>query len=119
MKLTALFTAKRGRAFLQALAAREARNYQFEFLKPTHSLFGYFNRLVDQYTKVLLPSKEMMERVNERTTEGARWRILEEARRHARWESNKRAKDKAREDEKEAERSKCHLFWGLLRERLG
>ncbi|EIN03609.1 hypothetical protein PUNSTDRAFT_77803 [Punctularia strigosozonata HHB-11173 SS5] len=104
MKLTALFTAKRGRAFLQAISAREARNPQFEFLKPTHSLFGYFNRLVDQYTKVLLPSKEMLASVAEKAKEGARWKLLEDARKYAKWESNKRAKDKAREDEKEAEK---------------
>jgi splicing factor 3A subunit 1 len=44
MKLTALFTARRGRNFLATLSAREGRNYQFDFLRPTHSLFPYFNR---------------------------------------------------------------------------
>ena len=28
------------------------RNYQFDFLKPQHSLFNYFTKLVEQYTKV-------------------------------------------------------------------
>ncbi|TFY58154.1 hypothetical protein EVJ58_g6592 [Rhodofomes roseus] len=103
MKLTALFTARRGRAFLAALSAREGRNYQFDFLRPTHSLFGYFNRLVEQYSKVLLPSKEMFAQLSERTQEGARWNELEIARKRARWEQLKREQEKKREDDKEAE----------------
>ncbi|KAH9934890.1 Pre-mRNA splicing factor PRP21 like protein-domain-containing protein [Fomitopsis serialis] len=90
MKLTALFTARRGRAFLASLSAREGRNYQFDFLRPTHSLFGYFNRLVEQYSKVLLPSKEMLAQLKDRTQEGARWKELEIARKRARWEQVKR-----------------------------
>ncbi|KAJ8481239.1 hypothetical protein ONZ51_g6135 [Trametes cubensis] len=104
MKLTALFTARRGRPFLAALSAREGRNYQFDFLRPTHSLFGYFNRLVDQYSKVLLPSKEMLAQLKERTEDGARWKDLEAARKRARWQQLKAEQDKKREDDKEAER---------------
>ena len=33
---------------------REQRNYQFDFLRPQHSLFNYFTKLVEQYTKVSL-----------------------------------------------------------------
>ena len=107
IKLTALFTARRGRPFLAALSAREGRNYQFDFLRPTHSLFGYFNRLVDQYSKVLLPSKEMLAQLKDRAHDGARWKDLEVAKRRARWEQVKREQDKKREDDKEAERSAC------------
>lgn len=105
MKLTALFTARRGRAFLGALSIKEGRNYQFDFLRPSHSLFGYFNRLVEQYSRVLQPPKETLLQLQERAQPGAKWKILEEARAHAKWERNKREKDKMREDEKEAERS--------------
>ena len=31
---------------------REAKNFQFDFLRPQHSLFQYFTKLVDQYKKV-------------------------------------------------------------------
>ncbi|KAJ8699849.1 SF3a splicing factor complex subunit [Pleurotus ostreatus] len=110
MKLTALFTARRGRNFLASLSAREGRNYQFDFLRPTHSLFGYFNRLVEQYTKVLYPDKEMLEQLRERSVEGARWKMLEVAQRHAKWERNKREQDKKRQDDQEAERSESELF---------
>lgn len=44
LRLTALFAARSGRRFTSELANRESRNYQFDFLRPSHSLFGYFNR---------------------------------------------------------------------------
>ncbi|KAI6028332.1 Pre-mRNA splicing factor PRP21 like protein-domain-containing protein [Pisolithus orientalis] len=104
MKLTALFTARRGRGFLAALSQREGRNYQFDFLRPNHSLFGYFNRLVEQYQKVLYPSKEMLAQLHERAQEGAQWKALEQSRKYARWERLKQEKDKKRQDDQEAEK---------------
>ena len=55
LKLTALFTARNGRAFVQRLMQKEAQNDQFDVLQPNHSLFSYFTKLVDQYTKLLIP----------------------------------------------------------------
>ncbi|KZT28566.1 hypothetical protein NEOLEDRAFT_1175869 [Neolentinus lepideus HHB14362 ss-1] len=104
IKLTALFTARRGRNFLASLSAREGRNYQFDFLRPTHSLFVYFNRLVEQYTKILYPSKEALAAIAERANPGDKWKTLEQAKRYAKWEQNKREKEKKREDDREAER---------------
>lgn len=109
MKLTALFTARRGRTFLATLSAREGRNYQFDFLRPTHSLFGYFNRLVEQYNKVLHPSNDQLEQLKERAQGGSKWKILDQARRYAKWQRNKREKDQKRKDDQEAERSECLL----------
>lgn len=104
MKLTALFTARRGRNFLAALSAREGRNYQFDFLRPNHSLFSYFNRLVEQYTTILQPHAERLEKLKERTEPQARWKTLETARNHAKWEKNKREREQRRQDDEEAER---------------
>ena len=118
MKLTALFTAQRGRHFLANLSAREGRNYQFDFLRPTHSLFGYFNRLVEQYTKILHPNNGLLEQLKERTQDGGRWKTLEIARKHARWEKNKREKDKKRQDDQEAERSAFDTYAPLSGLRL-
>lgn len=61
MKLTAQFVARNGRQFLTGLSQRESRNYQFDFLRPNHSLFPYFTKLVEQYTKVLIPPKTLKE----------------------------------------------------------
>ncbi len=32
------------------------RNYQFDFLRKQHPLFLYFTKLVEQYSKILLPA---------------------------------------------------------------
>lgn len=52
VKLTAQFVARNGRQFLTQLMNREQRNFQFDFLRPQHSLFQYFTKLLEQYTKV-------------------------------------------------------------------
>ena len=53
VRLTALFVAKNGRSFMTTLSQRETRNFQFDFLRPQHSLYQFFSRLVDQYTILL------------------------------------------------------------------
>jgi splicing factor 3A subunit 1 len=60
IKLTALFVARNGRNFMNNLAKKEARNFQFDFLKSNHALFGYFTRLVEMYSKLLNPKKDML-----------------------------------------------------------
>lgn len=57
IKLTAQFVARNGKTFLTGLASREHSNPQFNFLKPTHSLFTFFTRLCDAYSRVLMPPK--------------------------------------------------------------
>jgi splicing factor 3A subunit 1 len=42
---------------------KEAKNYQFDFLRPQHTLFQYFSKLVEQYNKVLIPSKAMRQKL--------------------------------------------------------
>ncbi len=105
MKLTALFTARQGHSFLATLSVKEGRNYQFDFLKPTHSLFGYFNRLIEQYTKVLMPTPETLQKLKEQSDAGAKWKMYADAQSHAKWERTKREQEKKREDDREAERS--------------
>lgn len=63
IKLTAQFVARNGQKFLIGLTQRESRNPQFDFLKPTHALFGYFTSLVDSYTKCLMPNKDEIEKL--------------------------------------------------------
>lgn len=65
MKLTAQFVARNGRQFLTSLMSKEARNPQFDFLKPAHGLFNYFTKLVEQYTKILIPSKESLNKITQ------------------------------------------------------
>ena len=67
VKLTAQFVARNGRQFLTNLMNKEQRNYQFDFLRPQHSLFQYFTKLLEQYTKVLIPPKDLLKKLGEET----------------------------------------------------
>lgn len=59
IKLTAQFVARNGGPFRTNLMNKESRNPLFDFLKPQHSHFTFFTRLVEQYTKILLPAKDV------------------------------------------------------------
>lgn len=64
VKLTAQFVARNGAQFLDKLMMREQRNYQFDFLRKQHPLFAYFTKLVEQYSKVFIPQKVVMKKIN-------------------------------------------------------
>ncbi|KAK3096249.1 hypothetical protein FSP39_024939 [Pinctada imbricata] len=69
VKLTAQFVARNGRQFLTNLMNREQRNFQFDFLRPQHSLFNYFTKLVEQYTKILIPPKNLQEKLQKESAD--------------------------------------------------
>ncbi|WWD02712.1 hypothetical protein V865_000753 [Kwoniella europaea PYCC6329] len=105
LRLTALFHARRGRSFLSSLSVKEGRNYQFDFLRPTHSLYGYYNRMVESYQKVMQPPPGLIENlVKEANDPEIKWKTLEEARNRAEWEKGRRKREdiKAKEEEEEA-----------------
>ena len=113
MKLTAQFAARNGRNFINQLAQRESRNYQFDFLRPSHSLFPFFTELVKQYTKVLAPPADFKEKLKENTQN--KHRILSRVKERVEWVAWVEAerKKKANEDEKERRKfffSNIHLF---------
>jgi splicing factor 3A subunit 1 len=60
VKLTAQFVAKNGTQFMISLGQREESNSQFDFLRPSHSFYGYFMKLVEQYTKILYPPAHLL-----------------------------------------------------------
>lgn len=76
---------------------REATNPQFSFIKPTHSLFGFFTSLCDAYSNVTMPErggiKDVVERLQKDATDRAA--ILERALKRLEWE---RAKEKEAKD---------------------
>lgn len=120
LKLTALFTARMGRGFTSDLSARESTNYQFDFLRPSHSLFGYFNRLVEQYTKVLMAPQEALDHLDrasgrteeydplltteERRRAIARREIMKEVENRVEWEKYDNARRQAEDTVAEEER---------------
>ena len=110
IKLTAQFVARNGKSFLTGLISREHTNPQFNFLKPTHSLFTFFTALADAYSKVLMPPKQTLERVRRDAGDGGRAAVL--ARCHARvdWERLQARQRKKEEDEIERERVQMALI---------
>ncbi|KAI9718003.1 MAG: SF3a splicing factor complex subunit [Chrysothrix sp. TS-e1954] len=110
VRLTALFAAKNGRQFQTALSQREATNYQFDFLRPQHSLYQFFTRLVDQYAELLgargneSDKVEAKRRTDLRKNIDNRFHVLERAKKRAEWvkyqEQQKARKEQEAEDEK-------------------
>lgn len=123
VKLTALFVAQKGRSFATDLAAKEGKSYQFEFLRPTHSLFGFFNRLVEQYRAVMRPRPETLERIKGDAfgtgnpvppdakpalgigRGGARLQVLGEIQQRADWQRFEQTQKARAEDEEAQERA--------------
>eukprot|EP01080_Neovahlkampfia_damariscottae_P007770 gene7770-12240_t len=61
IKLTSQYVARNGRPFLSALAGRESRNSQFDFLKVQHRYFSFFTKLTEIYKRILIPPKSTIE----------------------------------------------------------
>lgn len=109
VKLTALFAAKNGKSWMTTLSQREAGNYQFDFLRPQHSMYQYFTRLVDQYTDLLTgdsvdegrPQKKRMTELEANVKN--RFRILERAHKRAEYVKYEEEQKEAKEDAKRKE----------------
>ena len=110
VKLTALFVAKNGRSWMGALAQREAGNFQFDFLRPQHSLYQFFSRLVDQYTDLLTgdsvdggrPQKKRMTELQQNVDD--RFHVLARAKKRGEWVRYQEAQKVAKEESDEKER---------------
>merc|ERR1719421_210913 len=102
IKLTAQFVARNGQKFLIGLTQRESRNPQFDFLKPTHALFGYFTSLVDAYTKCLMPNKDEIDKLKKFVETPTL--ILDKAISRFHWEEQEEREAKNKEEEDAQER---------------
>lgn len=112
VRLTALFVAKNGRQFMTTISQRETGNFQFDFLRPNHTLHNFFQRLIDQYTMLLRAGgmdgeggKAQQERIRElQANIDDKYHILGRARQRAEW-FKFQDEQKAKKEE-EAEREK-------------
>lgn len=120
VKLTALFVAKNGRQFMTALSQREAGNYQFDFLRPNHSLHNFFQHLIDQYSSLLRAGgidgeggRVQQERVAElQRNIDDKFHILGRARQRAEWLKHQEDEKQKKEEEEEKERlSYAQIDW--------
>ena len=110
VRLTALFVAKNGRSFMTALSQKETRNYQFDFLRPQHSLYQFFSRLVDQYTELLQAAsvdggKAQKARIQElQQNVDDRFHVLGRAKQRAEWVKFQEEQKQKKEEEAEKEK---------------
>ncbi|KXJ89406.1 Pre-mRNA splicing factor PRP21 like protein-domain-containing protein [Microdochium bolleyi] len=120
VKLTALFVAKNGRQFMTTLSQKEAGNYQFDFLRPNHSLHNFFQHLIDQYSLLLRSGgvdgeggKVQQEQVAElQENVDDRFHILGRARQRAEWLKHQEGEKQKKEEEEEAEKlSYAQIDW--------
>ena len=102
IKLTAQFVAKNGKAFLQTLIQKEQKNYLFDFLRPQHGHFQYFTKLVEQYSKILLPETKMLEKLKLEVSKPET--ILEKVNYRVEWDKYQERVKKKEEDDRERER---------------
>jgi len=108
IKLTAQFVARNGQKFLIGLTQRESRNPQFDFLKPTHALFGYFTSLVDAYTKCLLPNKEEVQKLRRCVESGAE--VMDKALGRFAWDEQEEAQRQSKEEEEKEEKDQMAMI---------
>ena len=110
VRLTALFVAKNGRSFMTTLSQKETRNYQFDFLRPQHSLYQFFSRLVDQYTILLQSASADGERAKKgrkldlEHNANDRFNILGRAKQRAEWVKFQEEQKQKKEEEAEKEK---------------
>ncbi|KAM7359831.1 splicing factor 3a subunit 1 isoform 2-T4 [Cochliomyia hominivorax] len=106
VKLTAQFVARNGRQFLTNLMNREQRNFQFDFLRPQHSLFQYFTKLLEQYTKILIPPKDLLGKLRAESSPGRTSMniVLEQVKYRANWQKHQEAQRRREEEKIEKER---------------
>ncbi|KAI0458472.1 Pre-mRNA splicing factor PRP21 like protein-domain-containing protein [Xylaria acuta] len=120
VRLTALFVAKNGRQFMTALSQREAGNYQFDFLRPNHSLHNFFQHLIDQYSMLLRAGgidgeggRVQQERVAEiKRNVDDKFHILNRAKQRAEWLKYQETEKQKKEEDEEKERlSYAQIDW--------
>ncbi|KAK1444651.1 splicing factor 3A subunit 1 [Babesia gibsoni] len=114
IKSTAVFVARNGQKFLVELTRREKNNPQFDFLNPSHCLFGFFTSITEAYTKCLLPSKKQIEKLNTIAKENTAYLRL--CQRRADWDAHLQAKAASEEMKKAEERMEqqsidWHVFY--------
>jgi splicing factor 3A subunit 1 len=112
VRLTALFVAKNGRQFMTTLSQRETGNYQFDFLRPNHTLHSFFQRLIDQYTALLRAGgmdgeggKLQQQRIKElQANVDDKFHVLGRAKQRAEWFKFQDEQKQKKEEEAEKEK---------------
>lgn len=102
IRLTSMFVARNGRSFLSGLTQREQRNPQFDFLKPNHPLFTFFQQLVDAFAQIIIPPKQLLAKIKENSQDTTK--ILDEALTRAKYQKMQKELEMKAEQNEENER---------------
>ena len=110
IRLTAAFVAKNGRNFLTTLSQKETGNYQFDFLRPQHSLYQFFSRTVDQYTLLFQAAgaegqkAQKLRKIQLESNMRDRFSILSNAKQRAEWVKFREKQKQKQNEEVEKEK---------------
>jgi len=106
IKTTARYVAKNGMQFLGAIAGKHAANPLFDFTKLSHQHFSFFNKLVEVYKKLMMPSKKMMNDLKFMADANNRMKLLDRMHEKAEWDmiqmEKRRRERERRKEEQEA-----------------
>jgi splicing factor 3A subunit 1 len=108
LRLTALFVARHGNGFQRAIAERESRNYQFDFLRTNHSLYPYFQQMVAEYNRVLLPPKSMLDQIQKMAED--KEAILDDVKVRVTWQKHVLEQASKEKQEQEREKGASHFI---------
>ena len=117
LRLTALHVARKGRSWMTNLSQKEARNFQFDFLRPQHSLYNFFQRMVDQYSLLLQTGPEGQKAEQARIQDVQaniqdKFRIYNKAKKRADYFKHQEKQKQQKEEAEEAERiSYAQIDW--------
>jgi len=97
---------------MTTLSQRETGNYQFDFLRPNHTLHSFFQRLIDQYTALLRAGgmsgeggKLQQERIRElQANVDHKFHVLGRAKQRAEWFKYQDEQKQKKEEEAEKEK---------------
>lgn len=110
IKLTALYVARNGTQFQSTLARAESRNFQYDFLRPTHTLYPLFTSLVEQYKRVITPSPQVLAKIESGIK--APYAIINKARVRAEWTTRQELQtQKAAEEAKKEREAYAQIDW--------
>lgn len=109
LRLTALHVARKGKSWMTNLSQKEARNFQFDFLRPQHSLYNFFQRMVDQYSLLLQTGPDGQKAEQNRIREiqdnvQDRFRSLNKAKKRSEFVKHQEKQKQQKEEAEEAER---------------
>ncbi|XP_070490331.1 splicing factor 3A subunit 1-like [Chironomus tepperi] len=110
VKLTAQFVARNGKQFLTDLMNREQKNPEFDFLRPQHLLFPYFARMIEQYTKILIPPKGIIKSLKAELTKDGIENILKDIKYRAKYIQHEEKQAQIELDKVEKEREAYNII---------